>query len=531
VRFAWGALFIILLLCSFIAGIAIKPCQASSLNDYINQTSSIHTNAVLADKETPFNNRLYQSSRLSLAVETDKSVYLTGEPVKITITTNAINTHVILEAQFPDGSKQNIQNFTFNYSRTIPWTAPATSGQITLSCDGDAIIEVQSTCTGVTCDSSGNCYLYSYPCTQSTTVKGSTSTDINVYGRATSISGYVKDSLGQPITGALVRLANDTAYKTTDSNGYYKLDYTIGDDYQLSNSQIPTATDTINFEAIACKPDSLKVQIPVEHGVNNADVTLHRFFYPPAIDLSKFTFDNFSNWTKAKNLETWQNILAISVERPTELKRLALEGKQLEANNDFKTFDIDGQTLYLITKPDTGRYFFNIECKQNSEYRVAASATLDSSPIEEIVLNDDIEAGKSQRIRLTLKDDSLELVRIKGFPMALAIIPIAISLAGGLAAAYFITGGKPGSLKKAFTSVKLPKLGKTAVESKPTEAVTPKPVRKTKKKRVPKTKAISSTKPRSRVEDKSKGIAETVVRRKTRRKSVASDKKQTKKQG
>jgi hypothetical protein len=527
-RSASGSWLTILLLALFTVGIAVEPCQAANINWATSEATPIVTNATLSNVEPNSSKAAFQASYISLSLKTDKSVYLTDETIAITVNTSAANTHVRLLAQLPDGSQATIGEFNTSGSYTQSWST-SMPGQVRITCEGTATVLVWTTCIRSICVG-GDCWFDTYPCQQPTQVTGSASSDIRVYSRETSISGYVSDSSNQPIAGGLVRLTNDTSVYTTDSSGYYKLDYTIGDNYQLGNNQIPTATETISFEAIACEPNSLKVDVPAERGVSNANITLQRLFYPPAIDLSKFTFDNFSNWSEAKNLETWRNMLGIAIESPTELKSLKFESKELQAKNDYKTFRIDNQTLYLITDPKTGRYHLIIEGKQSSQYNVAASATLDSNYIEEVTLSDGIEAGKSQRLRLSLQADSLELVRSEGFsfPLALVIIPIAIFIVGGLAAAYFLTGGKLGNLKRAFAGAKVTKSERATEERKPLEAATPKAARKVKRKTKPKAKVRVRTKPEVRAERKLKTRTETKARRKVEAKTKGEAQKITK---
>src|SRR4030042_3494269 len=141
----------ILVLGLLTTGSTLAPCYAAVLDLPTKESIPIITNATSASEETATSKAAFQLSYLSLSLTTDKSVYLTGETISITVSTNAINTHVRLVAQLPGGSQETIANITTNATHRLSWPAPSTSGQIKLTCEGEAIVEVWSTCTRYVC--------------------------------------------------------------------------------------------------------------------------------------------------------------------------------------------------------------------------------------------------------------------------------------------------------------------------------------------------------------------------------------------
>ncbi|MCJ7654227.1 MAG: carboxypeptidase-like regulatory domain-containing protein [Dehalococcoidia bacterium] len=455
-------------------GSTLAPCQAIASNFPANKVIPIITNATLPNEETTPSKAAFQLSYLSLSLTTDKSVYLTGETISITVSTNVINTHVRLLAQLPGGSQETIANITTNATHKLSWPAPSTSGQIRFTCEGEAIVEVWSTCTSYVCVDE-DCQWETYPCLRSTTVMGNAFADIRVFSRATSISGRVIDANQRPIPGATVYVASTMQSTTTNNDGFYEfISYQLGNNYTLVN-QIPTATGTVSVEAIACEPQAGKtVQVQAERGASDVNFTLNRSFYPPAIDLSEFTFDAFPGWPEAKEYSTWQNILGITIDGPVEPKKLLYGTKEISP----PLFNIGTKKLYLITKPEFGRYFLELQSAQNTEYAVAAAATLNNLYLEPVTASGSIEGQNSQRLRLMLKSDGMELEVIKPPSLLLIIIPIVVGLLGGLVAAYFLTGGKFRGLGKAPAARKSSKAKETTkgeAHGKPT-------VKKTKKK-------------------------------------------------
>ncbi|OGO59096.1 MAG: hypothetical protein A2025_01085 [Chloroflexi bacterium RBG_19FT_COMBO_47_15] len=452
-KFVLLILTAILVLGLLATGSTLAPCQAIASNFPANKAIPIITNATSASEETATSKAAFQISYLSLSLTTDKSVYLTGETISITVSTNAINTHVRLLAQLPGGSQETIANFTTNATHRLSWQTPSTPGQIRFTCEGEAIVEVWSTCTRYVCVDE-DCQWETYPCLQSTTVTGNAFADIRVFSRATSISGRVIDANQRPIPGATVYVASTMQSTTTNNEGFFEfVSYQLGNNYALVN-QIPTFTETVSVEAIACEPQSGKtVQVQAERGASDVNFTLNRFFYPPAIDLSEFTFDAFPGWQEAKEYSTWQNILGITIDGSVEPKKL------LYGTNEISPplFNIGTKKLYLITKPEFGRYFLELQSAQNTGYAVAAAATLNNLYLEPVTASGSIEGQNSQRLRLMLESDGMELEVIKPPSLLLIIIPIVVGLLGGLVAAYFLTGGKFRGLGKTPAARKSPK--------------------------------------------------------------------------
>lgn len=431
-------LMAILISALFIFGIAITP-YASALNSPQKEIIPKANQATLNNNQTYFSHYPSQPSYLSLSVTTDKSVYLSGETVSITVTTSAINTHVSLAAQLPDGSTQSIENFTFNYTRTVSWTAPATSGQIRLNYDGDAIVEAWDYCTRYICTGPGltDCHWQSYPCFRSFSVTGNTYNYITVFSRDTSVSGRIMDSNQRPIPGATVSILSTGQSTQSDNEGYYLFTYKLGNIYTLVN-EIPTANDTITVDAVACEPQPGKtIQIPAESGSSNIDFTLNRSFYPPDLDLSQFVYSSFPGWTAARDYVTWQNIAGITINSTVHVAKFQYGNKEISP----MFFDIGNKILYLITAPESGRYLLDIQGPPDSQYTVAAAATVNGSYLPPITVNSAVESKGSQRLSFILQPDQIQLEVIKPFPVIGIIIPVIVIVLGGLAAAYFLTGG------------------------------------------------------------------------------------------
>jgi hypothetical protein len=136
----------ILVLGLFTIGSAVAPCYATVLDSPTEKSAPIITNATLSGEEITPSKAVFQTSYLSMSLTTDKSVYLTGETINITVSTSAINTHVRVQAQLPSGNQETVGNFTTNGTYTLSWTAPSTSGYIRFVCDGEAIVEIWDYC-------------------------------------------------------------------------------------------------------------------------------------------------------------------------------------------------------------------------------------------------------------------------------------------------------------------------------------------------------------------------------------------------
>jgi hypothetical protein len=454
----------VLVLALLVAGFAVSPYPASALNPPQEETIPAITHATATHNSNTWIDYPSQQSYLTLTVTTDKSVYLSGEVVNITVTTSTYNTHASLTAQLPDGTEQPIENFTFNYTRTITWTAPTTSGQIKLNCEGDALSEVWDYCTRVVCISS-DCHIESYPCLRTITITDNADNDIKVFGRTTSISGRIIDTNQLPVPGANISISSTGQSTTSDNDGYYEFStYELSNNYSLIN-QIPTVTDTISVVAIACEPQQgTQVQIQAEQVVSDANFTLKRSFYPPDIDLSEFTLAAFSVWPEAQNYATWQDILGITVDGQVQPIKWQYGTKDMTPQ--LLTFG--DKKLYLFSKPAQGRYFLDIQGTPNSQYKVVASATINDSYFQPVTVNSTMESDGSQRLRLILDPDKIQLQVIKPFPILLIIIPIIIGILAGLVAAYFLTGGKM-RWAKAFAGRKPPEKTEPVKEKETTK--------------------------------------------------------------
>jgi hypothetical protein len=439
-------------------GSAVTPCYAAVLDSPTKEPVPIITNATLSGEKIAPSKAAFQTSYLSLSLTTDKSVYLTGETINITVSTSAINTHVSVQAQLPGGTQETVGNFATNTTHTLSWTAPSTSGYIRFICKGEATVEIWDYCNRYVCVDE-DCYWDTYPCLRSIPVTGNTSADIRVFSRDTSISGHVIDTNQRPVSGANVYLASTMQSTTTNNDGAYEfIPYQLGNNYALVN-QIPTVTETVSVEAIACEPQpSQTVQVQAERGAADVNFTLNRSFYPPDIDLSEFTFDAFSGWPEAKEYSTWQNIAGITIDGAVEPIKLLYGTKEISP----PLLNIGNKKLYLITNPEFGRYFLELQGTQNAEYTVAAAATLNNIYLQPMTVSGIIEGQHSQRLRLMLNQGGIELKVIKPPSVLLIIIPIVVGLLGGLAAAYFLTGGKLRSTKKTSSVHKSPKAKETA---------------------------------------------------------------------
>jgi hypothetical protein len=428
----------VLVLGLFTIGSVVAPCYATVLDSSTEESVPIIANATLSGEEISPSKAAFQLSYLSLSLTTDKSVYLTGETINITVSTNAIYTHVRVQAQLPGGSQETVGNFTTSRTHTLSWTAPSTSGYIRFICEGEALVQVWSTCSRAVCDNM-SCWWDTYPCLRSMSVTGNASSDIRVFSRATSISGRVIDTNQRPVPGATLYLSNTAQSTTSNNDGYYEFSsYELSNNFALLN-QIPTVPETVAVEAIACEPQpGITVQVRAELGATNVNFTLRRSFYPPDIDLSEFTFDTFSGWPEAEEYSTWQNILGITVDGPVEPRKLLYGAKEISP----PLFTIGNKKLYLITNPEFSSYFLELQGAQNTGYAVAAAATLNNFYLEPVTVSGSIEGQNSQRLRLTLGPAGIEIKVIKPLPLLLIIIPIVIVLLGGLAAAYFLARGK-----------------------------------------------------------------------------------------
>ena len=464
-RIILGVWLTILVSGLFTIGSAVAPCPAAASNTAAIEDIPVAPNATVSVEETMPGRAAFQATYLSLSITTDKSVYLTGDTVNITVRTNAINTHVRLQVQLPGGSQETIDNFTTNASHRLSWQAPPTSGVVRFTCEGEGTVEVWDTCFRSVCIDEEDCHIESYPCMRSMSVTGNASADIRVFSRTTSISGYIIDTNQRPVPGATVSLTGNTQSTTSNNDGYYEFSsYQLGNNYGLSN-QIPTVTETVSVEAIACETQPGKtIQVQAEHGATDVNFTLRRSFYPPGIDLSGFTLDAFSGWPEAEEYSTWQNIMGITIDGPVEPSKLSYGTKDIS----YQFFNVDNKKLYLVTEPELGRYFLELQGTQNTDYTVAAAATLNNIYSEPVTVSGNIEGKDDQRLRLMLNAGGIELQVIRPVSLLLIIIPTVIGLLGGLAAAYYLTGGKFRIPGKKSAGRKPPKT-KTAARTKAKE--------------------------------------------------------------
>lgn len=452
-RLVFGIWLSILVFGLFIIDSTVAPNYAIASNSCANEAIPIATNTTLFNEETTQSKIAFQASSLSLSLRTDKPVYLTGETIAITVSTSASNTYVRVTAQLPSGYQERIAEFTTSGTYTYSWSAPPTPGQVRLMCQGEATIMVMSTCYKMVCVDK-DCWYETYPCLQPQRVTGNASYDIRIFSRVTSLSGQVIDTNQQPVPGASVYLSSTNQSTTTNSDGSYEFrSYELSNNYNLVN-QIPTVTETVSVKAVACELQPGKIlQVQAERGASGINFTLNRCFYPANIDLSEFTFNSFPGWKEAEQYSTWQNILGVTVDEPPQLRKLSFGTKELSP----LSFDIGNKKLFLVTQPQIGRYFLELEGEQNAAYTVGAAATLNNRYLEPEIVNGMMEAKNAQRLRLMLKQDGIELKSIKPFPLLLLIIPAVVGLVGGLLAAYLSTGGRLGGLQKAFAGIKWPK--------------------------------------------------------------------------
>jgi len=424
----------------FVIGSTITPYHAVA-SDLPQKEAPAITNATLTNKATNTSNGPFQPSYLSMSLTTDKAVYLAGETVNITVNTGSINTHIRLMAQLPNGPQQPIQDFTANYSHTVSWTAPATSGQIRLTCDGEALTEVWDYCTRWVCIGPDDidCHWENYICLRTISVTGNAYNDIRVFNRTASVSGRIIDTNQKPVAGASVSILSTSQSTTSDNNGNYNFSsYQLGNNYGLVN-QVPTVTDTVSVEAVACEPQpGRSIQIQAERGASEVNFTLKRSFYPADLDLSEFTFAAFPGWPAAKEYATWQNIAGITIDGAVQSIKFQYGIREISP----LFFNIGNKNLCLITMPEFGHYFLDIQGAPGTQYKVAAAATLSGTYLEPIIVNATIVSSSSQRLKFTLEPDQIQLQVIKPFPVLLIIIPIVVVILGGLVAAYFLTGGK-----------------------------------------------------------------------------------------
>ncbi len=426
-RFGLLVLTAILVSTLSIVGLAAAP-TASALSSLRPETAPL---------EYPF--QPYYSY-LSVALTTDKAVYLSGETINITMTTNAYNTHVRLTAQLPDGSQSQIGSFTFNYSHTVSWTAPATEGQIRLNGDADALTEVWDYCSRWICIGPGDtdCHWDNYPCLRTVTVTGNAYNTISVFSRNASIGGRVVDANQNPIPGATVTISSTGQTTTTGSDGSFQFNLQLGNSYGLTNG-VPTVADTISVDAIACEPQPGKtVQIQAGQSISNVGFTLNRIFYPADLDPSYFTYDTLAGWTAARDFTTWQNITGITVESPTQIAEIQF-GNQPVAP---MSFSIGDKLVYFVTAPQFGRYLLDIQGAPDSQYMMSAAATVNGSYLRQVTLDGVLRSNGSERVRLMLEPDQIQLQPGRPFPIALTIVLIVIGVFGGLVTAFFLTGGK-----------------------------------------------------------------------------------------
>ncbi len=459
ISWIWAAVLILGILT---IGSAISPFQAFASNRPPNPSVPTVANATLSEEKTaPSTDPSQLGYTIALSLSTDKPAYLTGDTIAITVITNLPNTDVNLVANLPGGGQQQISRFTTSSQKTVLWTAPETTGQIQLTCLGQAELEEWTTCVRYVCLGDGSdCHLGSYLCLRPTVVQGNASNSIRVFSRVTSISGRVLDTNQLPVAGATVSLASVSQATSTNAEGSFVFSsYQIGSNYTLVN-QIPTVTDTISVNAIACAPQPGKaVQVQAEIGASNVDFTITRAFYPPGIDLSDFTFAAFSGWPDASNYTTWQNILGITISGPVELTKLSFGSTETPT----ASVNIGNKKLYLITNPRLGDYLVDLQAPQNAQYAVAAAATLNNKYFLPVSVSGVTESKNGQQIKLTLKENGVQLTPITPFSLLWVIIPVIVVVIGCLVAADFLTGKRViGRIQQAFTRTRSPRTGRQA---------------------------------------------------------------------
>jgi hypothetical protein len=81
-------------------------------------------------------------------------------------------------------------------------------------------------------------------------------------GEAAAVQGFVRDDAGEPIEGAQVFIADETAGALTDERGAYRIDLP------------PSATYLVKAVRVGFTRDSLRVPVGVEGSVTRADFVL-----------------------------------------------------------------------------------------------------------------------------------------------------------------------------------------------------------------------------------------------------------------
>ncbi len=469
----------------------VTLCQASTVKHFTAGESTPITTATATATETGASKASFQiSSTLSLSIRTDRAIYLAGETIAISVNTNQLSTWVRLRAQLPNGDLITIGEFATSGNYMKSWSAPPTSGQVKLFCDGEATVQalVWTECCETIGSPGETPRIYCYPCQRivTQTVTSTASCDVRIFDRITFLSGHITDNNQRPVPGAIVYLATTRQSASANGDGFYQFpSYELSNNYTLVD-QIPTVTETVSVRAVACEPQPDKiVQVQAERGASGVNFILKRSFYPAAIELAYFTLDAFSSWSEAGQYSTWQNILGITIASQAKVRKLSFGTKELPP----LSFDIGDKKLLLVTKPDTGRYFLELEGRPKTPFTVGAAATLNNQYLGQQVINGMIEGKGTQRLRLMLSREGIELKIIKPPNMLLLIIPAIIGFIGVILAAFFVTGGQLGSLKKAFAGFKTAR-SKLPKAEELTEGKTQVLVKKTKSKRT-RTKKVS----------------------------------------
>lgn len=452
----WGAFIITCVLGLVIVGFQADQSQAAPLYDSRTGIADRVTNTITTEKEASSRDIAPQVAPLLLSLRVTKpaAVYLTEEPIEIRISSNYNGVRITLEAVYTKDNEQQTETIISSEKiageRTELWSnRNAVTGNVKLTCTGDITVVIRRTCTD--CGFIGKIYTcWSYDCSEYYPLNDSKETSLVIYPRYTSISGKLTDKNNKPVAGASVSITSVKTSATADSNGFYRFDpYRIGDNYQLDN-QVPTIADAISIDAVACKPVS-KNNITIKAGQPaSADLTLERYFYPPNVNLAKFTFDIFKSWNKASEYSTWQDILGITVGAGAKMVKLHLGSGLFTKEVPFESFDIDNKKLYLITKPQNGRYFLDISSDSPNTYDIAAAATLGGNYLTEAILPIGIEkAGSLKRIPLVFDKGVITLKPPPEIDWLVWVIPPIVGIAAGALIAYFVLTGKFLKPKKA----------------------------------------------------------------------------------
>ncbi len=434
------------------------PCYSSNPSNYnlVYPDSTRILDTGLKSTLLPFTE---EGPAVSASLKTDKPGYLTGEDIQITCTFTGIGSVNWVSDSFKITIKANVDGSSteeivpeeqLRGKRTYNWKAPSTPCSIIFSCNGQATYQTSTTTFDTICMPRGGCFTIPITVTQDNQLQDNADVTIQVYDPKAPIAGTVMDKKGKPVSGAIISLSSSGwPPSLTDEKGAYSFTgYTVRSGYKIINN-VPAAEETISVQAVACEPVKEALTIPAASGVSNANFTMTRYFYPASLDLSKFKLDVFSSWAESSNVNTWQNMMGITLIGPVEITRV------LQRDREITTLPftvVEDTKLFMVTKPQPGRYFVDIVSRGDSQIKVAAAATIDSKELENGSLIFETKSGDTQRVVVVIDKGRIKIEKSEGLAFPLLIILPILGLAVGLLAAYLITGGKMSELKTAVTA-------------------------------------------------------------------------------